>query len=85
MSESERRKRMLARYVSAMRHGGHYDEFNEFLDLMRSETEHSKKTKILERTRRRSRVFTFFVENLSLSLSLSVCVCVCVCVQQHTQ
>ena len=74
---------MLARYVSAMRHGGHYDEFNEFLALMRSETEHSKKTKILERTRRRSRVFTFFVENLGISLSLSLSLSLCI--QQHTQ
>ena len=28
-------KRMLARYVNAMRHGDHYDEFHKLLNLLR--------------------------------------------------
>ena len=61
MSDLEREtlKRMLARYVNAMRHGDHYDEFHKLLNLLRQSKDEKTTRKILERTSFTNRVFTF--------------------------
>ena len=58
-------KRMFARYVNAMRHGDHYDEFHKLLNLLRqSKDEKTTIKKILERTSFRDSRFYVFVENI---------------------
>ena len=62
-------KRMLARYVHAMRHGDHYDEFHKLLNLLRqSKDEKTTIKKILERMSFTFYDFTFWWKIYSFSV-----------------